>query len=79
MRWILLFYSELSLDSTRGDSVDDGQPMLRRQMAIPRRHCDRLVSGEFLNLFDGRTRHRQPRAESMTVAVPDVALNLRFL
>lgn len=51
--------------------------MLRREMAVPRRHRDRLVTREFLNLLDRRARHRQPGAERVTVAVPDVAFNLR--
>lgn len=47
-------------------------------MAVPGRHRDRLVSREFLNLFDGRARHCQPRAERVTVAVPNVAFDLSF-
>src|SRR5271170_4008027 len=41
------------------------------------RHC--LVSGEFLDLFDGGSRHRQPGAERVTVAVPHKVSDLRLL
>ena len=36
----------------RRDAIDDGKPVLRREMAVARRHRDRLVAGEFLDLFD---------------------------
>ncbi len=48
-------------------------------MTVPGGHGDRLVASEFLNLFDRRTRHRQPRAERVAVAVPNVALDLCIL
>lgn len=48
-------------------------------MTVSGRHCDRLVSGEFLNLFDRRAGHCQPRAERVAIAVPDVAFDLGFL
>lgn len=53
--------------------------MFRRQVAVASRHRYGLVSCQFLNLFDGRTRHRKPRAERVSIRVPDVAFNLRVL
>ena len=34
------------------DSIDDREAVLRREMTVARRHCDCLVPGEFLDLFD---------------------------
>ena len=41
-------------------------------MGIPGRHGDCLVSCEFLNLFDRRPCHCQPRAERVPVGVLDL-------
>jgi len=45
-------------DSTHsGDRIDHGKPMLRREMAVASRHRDRLVAGQFLDLFDRCSGH----------------------
>ena len=46
-----------------------------REMGIPGGHGDCLVSCEFLNLFDRRPCHCQPRAECVPVGVPDISGN----
>jgi hypothetical protein len=52
-------------------------PRLRyaRRAGIPRRPGNRLVSGEFLNLLNRRAGHRDPRAEGLAIALPDVAFD----
>jgi hypothetical protein len=36
-------------------------------MAVSRRHTNRLVTGEFLNLFDRGSGHGKPGAEGMAI------------
>src|SRR5579862_8254759 len=57
---------------TGGDALDNRQPVSRRQMAIPRRHRDRLMPRRFLDFLDTRPCHCQPRTKGVSVAVPDV-------
>ena len=52
--------------------------MSRRQMAVARRHRDRFVTRRLLDLLDAGTGHRQPGAEGVPVAVPDVLGDARF-
>jgi len=52
--------------------------MLWGEMAVARRHRDRLVAGEFLDLFDGCSGHCQPGAKRVPVGVPDIVRNLRI-
>ena len=47
--------------------------MIWRKMGMPGGHGDCLVPRQFLNLLDRRSRHRQPTAKCVAVAVPDVA------
>ena len=58
--------------------IDDRKPVLRREMAVARRHRDRLVASEFLNLFDRCSGHRQPGAEGVPIGVPDIVRDLRL-
>ena len=57
------------------DSLNYRQSVLGRKVAISRRHDDGFVASEFLNLFDRRSRHRQPGTERMAVCVPDIPLD----
>jgi len=52
--------------------------MRGREMAVTGRHGDRLMARRLLNLFDRRSCHSQPGAESMPVRVPDVSCDARL-
>ena len=57
-----------------GDAFDHRKPVLRRQVAVAGRHGDRLVPRGLLNLLNRRSGHCQPRAEGVTVRVPNVSV-----
>ena len=58
-------------DSTTGDTFYDRQPVRRGKMTVARRHRNRLVTRGFLYFLDRCAGHRQPRAERVSVRVPD--------
>ena len=42
----------LTMSTRRGNPIDNGEPVFRREMAVARGHRDRLVTGEFLDVSD---------------------------
>ena len=51
--------------------------MFGGQVAVPGRHRNRFVASSLLNLFDARSRHRQPGTERVPVAAPHIAADAR--
>ena len=49
------------------NTINDGKPMLWREMAVACGHRNCLVAGEFLNFLNRRPCHCKPRAERVPV------------
>ena len=58
----------------RHEPFDGGMEVLRREVAIPRDHAERLPASEHLHCAEINAGHNQPRGKGVAITMPRVAV-----